>query len=110
MSTHFYLNRNDSKSSYDRITIRKDGAQCIVDYMDSLTTTEKTKTPHTMTYSITDFYQYVTTVLDFLQSDADTIPYVSIDVQIPGYPSVCLKPNDTTKDIVLRAVYSWVLH
>jgi hypothetical protein len=107
MSTYLYLNRNLQKTSCDRITVRKNGPQVSVCYMDG--SDDNKKGTHT-TYSIMDFYQYMNNLLDFLQVDTDAAAFQSLDVLIPGYPVVCLDFRDNrARELLLRTLYSWLL-
>ena len=107
MSTFLFLNRNAQKTSYDRITIRKEGMQVHVNYIDDYNAEKKGI--HT-TYSIMDFYQYINNILDFLQTDKDAFPFTTMEVMIPGYPVVTMDFRDnSTRELLMRSLYCWLL-
>jgi hypothetical protein len=107
MSTFLFLNRNTEKTSYDRMTVRKEDMQVHVNYIDYYS--DDKKGIHT-TYSIMDFYQYINNILDFLQTDKDDTPFTTMDVMIPGYPVVAMDFRDNfVRDLILRTLYCWIL-
>ena len=107
MSACLFINRNIQKTSYDRITIRKDSGSIHVTYIDDYSPERK---GILTTYSITDFYQYVNNMLDILQVDRDIEAFVNMDVMIPGYPVVCMNFRDNNaRNLLLSSLYCWIL-
>lgn len=108
-----YLNKNTDKTVFDHIVIYKKDSEdngFTVYYKPDVTReTKKYTTPIIVCMKTHhDVLDYLEDVMDMLYYDADSTPYTSIDLLIPAYPVVGLKPNMTCiKDLVLRVVRGW---
>lgn len=109
MSTILFLNRSLNKSNFDTISIRYAENCFTAHYRTDVTKeTAKSKKPDVLHFETHhDLLDYLEDTVDLVMSDADASPYSSIDLLVPGFPVVCLKPNNHTKTLLICAVRIW---
>lgn len=111
---YLYLNRSVDKVTFDFIKIRNADTNAdtncyTLEYRPEVT---KSKIASARADVLNfkahhDLLDYLEDMLDLVLSDSDTHPYVSIDVMIPGFPIVCLKPDIHTRELIIRSVRTW---
>lgn len=115
MNAALFLNRKADKNHYDSITIIKrdggyDGYKVI--YKNDLGLDGETvqKNPITSIFRTQqELFDYIELSLDLIMEDKDKIPYLGIDLIIPGLPITCLKPDETSKKLILKSFKFWTL-
>lgn len=110
MSATLYLNRNAGKTLYESITIIKKESAFSVTYRYDLNSDNKNikRIPFTMEFKTKqELFEYLELTFDLLIEDKDTTPFVNVDLIIRCFPIICLKPNETTKHLVLKAFGFW---
>ena len=109
MSAILYLNRSSDKSTFDMMSIRHSADGFVVFFWSDVTNnTVKTREPDVLRFATHhDLLDYLEDSLDIVMADTDTQPYASLDTLIPGFPTVCLKPDNHTTTLLIRAMRTW---
>ena len=97
--------RNRDALQDDIITIRKrTNGDYLVRYVDG--TIANTVWVNSKTES--ELLDYIENVLTFFELDFD--PFLSVQVEIPGWPIIYLRQRDVDRDIVVRIMDSIEMH
>ncbi len=97
----FFLNKDISKTSSDRIHISIQNSDAIITY-NNLNTVGKMRMPKEEVQS------YMSDLLDLLALDVDSDKMKYMDVVTTNMPIVCVPLEDLNKDLVLGIVKRFV--
>lgn len=102
-----YFNKTNDKSEFDCVKIipTNNAESFHVKYNSS----ESSMTIASfISSSKEEVLRYIETSLNLMISDKDKNPHVGVDVTIPGFPVVCLQPNEYSKQLILTSLGLWL--
>ncbi len=110
MSAVLCLNRNAKKTLYDSIRVVKKEEGFSVTYSNDIGPDGENMRTNSTTIeldSAQELFDYLELTLDLIMEDLDDTPFLSIDLMMRSFPIICLKPNEKTKQLILKSFAFW---